>query len=690
MHAKQLVHTVLITLILASLFGTTCSLEPDNLGTLSYKLIWLMTNGEDNKTYTIGVTDTEQINVNYSSYYNENSKAVTIHLKGIGGEQIIKGEGGSRLSVHNGVTLVLDADITVVGDIEVEPGGTLIMNNGSGVTGGRVNVSRYGTFTMNGGTISGNSNTSSFNDGGGVYLSSNGIFTMNSGTISGNSVTHGDGGAVYVGSNGTFTMNGGEISGNTTNTNSFVTWSTSSSGSGGGVSVRSGTFTMNGGEISGNTTNSFGGGGGVSVDGNGTFTMSGGTISGNIATSNGGGVNVRNGTFIMNDGTISGNSSSLGSGGGVSTDGTFIMNDGTISSNSSSFTGGGVSAGGTFTMNGGKISGNNVSSSSYYSVSGGGVSADGTFTMSGGEISSNNVSSSHYSYYGSYYYSSSSGGGVSVNGTFEMSGGTISGNTAAISLPISTSSPNLYYYSSSSGGGVYVRNGTFEMSGGTISGNTAAASPPSTYYSYSTNSSGGGVYVDYDGIFIKTNGTIYGYSAGDTVNSNTVKNSSGTADNARGNAVYALYRNPIMSQRKETTAGPEQNLSFNGNSGSFSGGWDAVIFPEPIPLTANTWTDGSISSSDSVVLYSIPSRYSYVWWNDADAGQGKTLDIRVSAFLSGGSTIFASRDRGWSSPADLNNVSGNGTVLILVEPYSSGDTGTFAIAYNSSGSTRPE
>jgi hypothetical protein len=88
--------------------------------------------------------------------------------------------------------------------------GAKITGNGivSGLNAGGVSVSS-GTFTMNGGEISGNAGSS----GAGVYVSA-GTFTMNGGVISGN--TAGQGGGVYVGnSTGTFTMNGGVISGNT-------------------------------------------------------------------------------------------------------------------------------------------------------------------------------------------------------------------------------------------------------------------------------------------------------------------------------------------------------------------------------------------------------------------------------------------------------------------------------------------
>ena len=151
-----------------------------------------------------------------------------------------------------------------------------------------------GAFTMNGGSISGNT----ANDGG-VYVVGSGIFTMNSGIISGNTANSGGGGVYVHGSNTTFTMNGGSISGNTV----------TGSNSGGGVCVMSGaTSTMNGGTISGNTStgNVTTSGGGVYVN-TGTFTMNSGSISGNSTNNNGGGVHMNTGTFTMNNGTISGN-----------------------------------------------------------------------------------------------------------------------------------------------------------------------------------------------------------------------------------------------------------------------------------------------------------------------------------------------------------------------------------------------
>jgi len=198
-----------------------------------------------------------------------------------------------------------------------------------------------GTFIMQGGTISGNTATSSgyaSGSGGGVF--SAGRFTMEGGTISGNTSTSlRPGGGVYV-HNGTFAMKGGAISGNTaTSFNSDAYYNDSitvAPGSGGGV-YTAGTFTMHSGTISNNTAtssgrNTSGSGGGVYVGGSrnsdGTFTMQSGTISDNTGAI-GGGVYVNSGTFTMGGGTISGNTAG-GSGGGVWVYRNFAKTGGTI------------------------------------------------------------------------------------------------------------------------------------------------------------------------------------------------------------------------------------------------------------------------------------------------------------------------------------------------------------------------
>ena len=189
--------------------------------------------------------------------------------------------------------------------------------------------------------------------------------------------------------------------------------------------------------------------------------------------------------------------------------GRLIMNAGaTITGNG----GGGVSVGGNghFTMNGGTISGNTTRGS------GGGVGlgvGGNFFTMNGGTISGNTAAGD--------------GGGVSMNfnAFFTMNGGTISGNTA------------------NRGGGIANDAGNFTMKGGTITGNTA-------------RERGGGMA---GGTFSKTDGIITGY-ASDPVNGNVVRDSSGAVQSYQGHAVHN------GNKRKETTAGPDDNLYSGYNN----------------------------------------------------------------------------------------------------------------------------
>jgi hypothetical protein len=121
---------------------------------------------------------------------------------------------------------------------------------------------------------------------------------MSGGTISGNTASSSSygGGGVSV-SGGTFTMLEGAISGNTT-------VSSSSSYGGGGVSVSGGAFTMSGGTISGNTASY---GGGVRVS-DGTFRKNpgiGGNSSGVIYGSEATGADV-NDVALKNTASSSG------------------------------------------------------------------------------------------------------------------------------------------------------------------------------------------------------------------------------------------------------------------------------------------------------------------------------------------------------------------------------------------------
>ena len=183
--------------------------------------------------------------------------------------------------------------------------GTISGNNVSSGSGGGVYVYTSGTFNMNGGTISGNHARL----GGGVYVYQNGSFNMKGGEIRNNQAANGssgEGGGVYV-YGGTFTMDGGTISGNTAiengggvyvNKNSFTMGDGTISGNtanaaGGGVYMYSGSFTMTGGSITGNGAGR--NGNGVSIESSVSCQLSG---KAKIAENTGNGT----GNLYINDG----------------------------------------------------------------------------------------------------------------------------------------------------------------------------------------------------------------------------------------------------------------------------------------------------------------------------------------------------------------------------------------------------
>ena len=106
-------------------------------------------------------------------------------------------------------------------------------------------------------------------------------------------------------------------------------------------------------------------------------------------------------------------------------------------------------------------------------------------------------------------------------------------------------------------------------------------------------------------------------------------------------------------------------------------------------LRENAWyniTD-NYSSTCYFLFYATSGTTYYIWWNDSYQGSGKTMDIKVDAAYSSGTAIFTGVDSAWSSPRSFTATQ-SGTVKIKTYPYSSGNTGTYAIVYSTS-STRP-
>lgn len=220
-------------------------------------------------------------------------------------------------------------------------------------------------------------------------------FSMYGGTISGNHADDprsGAGGAGVEIQNGTFKMYGGTISDN------YEENAGSNYGGGGVCAHTSGTFTMYGGIISDNQ--SVTDAGGVTVVG-GTMNIYGGTIRDNTAKGNGGGIWTNINGFIISGNSVIENNTAVNGGGvfyqGDSSSNMTISESAHISGNTATGNGGGIyfKNKGTLTMNGGSITGNTATGD------GGGVYFGGDiFSISGGvEINSNTKNSANNNVY---------------------------------------------------------------------------------------------------------------------------------------------------------------------------------------------------------------------------------------------------------------------------------------------------
>lgn len=109
-----------------------------------------------------------------------------------------------------------------------------------------------------------------------------------------------------------------------------------------------------------------------------------------------------------------------------------------------------------------------------------------------------------------------------------------------------------------------------------------------------------------------------------------------------------------------------------------------VVDNSSIELTVgDSWTTGEITSDTSYVIYKFyASSYNnyYVYWDDSYEGSGSTT-VDVKVYYNVGSDDFSDSsgaDSGYNTPLTIYPGS-SGYVYLKVEPYSSGNTGTFKI-----------
>lgn len=180
----------------------------------------------------------------------------------------------------NGFALNRGQSYAVNSGCVISVGGSFVLSDGSASKTGRV--------------TGGNNNGAGVFQGGGIYVCDGGSFTMSGGTVTSNKSVNG--GGVYV--CGDFIMRNGYITGNT------------SSGSGGGVYMKSGVFDMmDKASVSQNIASVSGGG--IYIK-NGVFVMHGSSLKNNYAGDAGNLCIDENATFVMVGGNISGSNGDYG------------------------------------------------------------------------------------------------------------------------------------------------------------------------------------------------------------------------------------------------------------------------------------------------------------------------------------------------------------------------------------------
>jgi len=169
-------------------------------GTLAARLGWLRNNAQSGNQYLVEI-DRNEILALAQSALPTGRNNLTIILRGTVTERTVSlSENGNLFAIEPGVTLVLCENVTLQGHpannnalVYVSGGGTLIMNEGSRITGntsaannsgGGVLVGGGAAFAMHGGVISGNTATGN-NGGGGVFVANGGIFQTSGGVVYG-------------------------------------------------------------------------------------------------------------------------------------------------------------------------------------------------------------------------------------------------------------------------------------------------------------------------------------------------------------------------------------------------------------------------------------------------------------------------------------------------------------------------
>ncbi|MBE5851315.1 MAG: hypothetical protein E7298_14550, partial [Lachnospiraceae bacterium] len=247
-------------------------------------------------------------------------------------------------------------------------------------------------------------------------------------------------------------------------------------------------------------------------------------------------------------------------------------------------------------------------------IQGAGVFVSGSFTMEGGSIVGNTAKGDENG--------DGEGGGVYVvnNSAFTMNGGTITANTAK-------GDENGDGY----GGGVYVGNdSTFTMNGGTITANTAKGGE-------NGNGQGGGVYFVTSGAFTMNDGTISGNTASTdgggvyvtndctfTMNDGAV---SGNTANNEGGGVY-VSNSSTFSMNDGTVTG--NTASTNGGGVYVHGGDSYHYNPQYARNPAQFEVSGGVTIKDNMDTAATPAASNVYLGIDKDSNHDPDYDAKIT------------------------------------------------------------
>lgn len=559
------------------------------------------------------------------TYGNATGSGGNIMVTTAGGKLTIDGA-----TLSNGTAKSGGGNLRADSGCEVEILGNTLITKGTAETSTGGNVVCY-MLTMKNGTISdGQSN----NQGGNLYVPG-GSFTMEGGTITGGKSMRGSGGnmGVYASSSDTIvTLSGGTISNGTTPVSGGNMVIFTNADTDFKVDLRiTGDMQITGG-VSKATAS--GGGGNIALnDADCHLTIgeegkAGPTISGGKAALNGGNIFSKSNNVILYSGTISGDLEEANAveGGAIYIEsGSVTIAGGTITGCEASGHGGGIFAAenATVTISGGTLSGNMATGSG---ANGGNLCADGAVTISGGTFENGSAVNAGGNIcvlsatvtggtflggsakYGGNAAFTSGGDSTIQNATFTggeaQTGGAVYASNDSITftdVTISGGKAN-WTKTDSNGGNLYSKSSAITLTNCTISGGTATYRGGNIYASNGISITGGsitgGIAEVGEGEKVTTNGGNVTVLGGGSISGVTISDGQAThGGNLAVNEGTYTIENCIISNGKATL---RCDGTTNGNGGNLYAIGNSIV-----TVTGCSFTGGEASRGGSIAAWGV-------------------------------------------------------------------------------------